>query len=268
MMRPALVVLLVAAFLAAASLAPAAAFADNGDSVIRGDQYFKRGHYLRASEEYRVAALADQVSPWKKLAFGHALFAVGNYSYAEYALRRGVSSVRDKSQFRVDVVGLFPSRRAFSEKMRDLKRYVTYAPRDPSGLTVLGYMYYASGAERESAEIFRILKRLNPEDDFAGFFLELLNEGDGEAGPLVRPERPPEAPPAPEPLDDIQPSAPIPEAREGDGPEVAGGPGGPALPPGGANETEAAPKPESPTGLRSGESTVKGKQAPKPAVAR
>lgn len=241
-----------------ATTTPALA-AGNDDAVVRGDQFFKRGHYLRASEEYRQAALTDSVSPWKKLAFGHALFAVGNYSYAEYALRRGVGALDEPGQFQVDVVALFPSRTAFQKAMRDLKRYVTYAPRDPSGLTVLGYMYYVSGEERESAEIFRILRRLNPDDEFADFFLTRLRaKGITGDDPPERSPGGPETPPPPDPLPETLPPPPTPATPE-DGAKGVGPPIVVAPP---------AEKPESPAGVRAGESSVEGAAAPKRAIAR
>ncbi|RMG09199.1 MAG: hypothetical protein D6731_20225 [Planctomycetota bacterium] len=141
----------------------------------RGDTLFKMGDYVKASEHYRLALLDDPSSPWKKLAFGHALFAISNYSYASYALRRGVAELDPSKPFMPEVAALFPSRRAFTEALRNLKRYVTYSPRDPAGLTVLGYVLYTvPGEERRCRDMFLYLKRLDPGDPFADFFLAQL----------------------------------------------------------------------------------------------
>ena len=138
----------------------------------KGDYLFKLGHYYRASEHYRLALLEDPDDPQKKLAFGHALFAIGNYSYASYALRRGVSELDPKVAFRPDLGALFPSKRSFTHALRDLKRYVTYSPRDAAGLTVLGYVLHATPGESARArDMFRYLLRLDPKDRFARFFL-------------------------------------------------------------------------------------------------
>ena len=51
----------------------------------QGDYFFKAGYYFRAADNYRLALLEDPTSPWKKLAFGHSLFATGQYGYASYA---------------------------------------------------------------------------------------------------------------------------------------------------------------------------------------
>jgi tetratricopeptide (TPR) repeat protein len=150
-------------------------------NLAKGDYFFKAGYYLKASEHYRLALLEDPGNPTKKLAFGHALFAIGNYSYASYALRRGVAQLDSQEDYRPAVSDLFPSQRAFTQALRDLKRYVTYSPRDPAGLTVLGYVLFSvPGEERRCAELLNYLKRLDPRDPFADFVLEQLRR----RGPL------------------------------------------------------------------------------------
>lgn len=169
--------------------APARAQADS--NTAKGDYFFKAGYYLKASEHYRLALLEDPTSAPKKLAFGHALFAIGNYSYASYALRRGVAQHDAEGTFRPEIAGLFPSRRAFTQALRDLKRYVTYSPRDPAGLTVLAYVLFTvEGEDRRCLDLVNYLKRIDPRDPFADFFLAQLRK----RGPLppARPEEPEE----------------------------------------------------------------------------
>ncbi len=156
---------------------PAHAQEQTDDHITKGDYLFKTGYYLKASEHYRLALLDDPSNPYKKLSFGNALFAIGNYSYASYALRRGIAELEGAGTFRPDVASLFPSRRAFTQALRDLKRYVTYSPRDPAGLSVLGYVLYAvRGEERRCRDMFLYLRRLDPKDPFASFFLKKLSE--------------------------------------------------------------------------------------------
>jgi tetratricopeptide (TPR) repeat protein len=181
------------------------------EHVDKGDYLFKTGYYLKASEHYRLALLDDPASPWKKLAFGHALFAIGNYSYASYALRRAVADL-DDGAFQPEIATLFPSRRAFTQALRDLKRYVTYSPRDPAGLTILGYVLYTvPGEERRCRDMFLYLSRLDPKDPFAAFFLKRLSargklpRDNGDVIPL----RPPPKPPVETP-ERVAPPAPIP----------------------------------------------------------
>ncbi|MBL4847270.1 MAG: hypothetical protein JKY65_17260 [Planctomycetes bacterium] len=144
--------------------------------VERGDYLFKSGYYFRASDSYRLALIEDPTSPWKKLAFGHSLFAVGQYGYASYALRRGVGELDPKVSFKPEIAPLFPSRRRFQQALRDLKRYVTYSPRDAAGLTVLGYVLYSvRGEERRCRDMLSYLVRLNPNDAFAKQLMKQLD---------------------------------------------------------------------------------------------
>ena len=142
----------------------------------QGDYFFKAGYYFRAADNYRLALLEDPTSPWKKLAFGHSLFATGQYGYASYALRKGVAELDPTQTLAPEVAALFPSRRRFQQALRDLKRYVTYSPRDPAGLTVLGYVLYTvRGEERRCRDLFRYLQKLDPNDAFARYFLDQLD---------------------------------------------------------------------------------------------
>lgn len=199
--------------------------------LAKGDYFFKAGYYLKASEHYRLALLEDPASPGKKLAFGHALFAIGNYSYASYALRRGVAQLDASEPLRPQLKGLFPSERAFTQALRDLKRYVTYSPRDPAGLTVLGYVLFTiEGEERRCQDMFKYLKRLDPNDPFADYFLAQIRRkgipdgddpgpqaalpdvGSVDDEPEPAPTRPVAAPPPPPPPP--PPAPPPPALRE------------------------------------------------------
>jgi tetratricopeptide (TPR) repeat protein len=191
------------------------------EHLAKGDYYFKAGYYLKASEHYRLALLEDPTSPWKKLAFGHALFAIGNYSYASYALRRGVNQLEQEAAFRPEIEPLFASKRAFVQAMRDLKKYVTYSPRDPAGLTVLGYVLFSvPGEERRCRDMFLYLKRLDRNDPFAAYFLKQL-EARGTRGDTPSTELPDlgpldggESKPEDESEDEDPAPAPAPAPRE------------------------------------------------------
>jgi tetratricopeptide (TPR) repeat protein len=194
------------------------AFAQEGGGAgaehqAKGDYYFKAGYYLKASEHYRLALLEDPTSPQKKLAFGHSLFAIGNYSYASYALRRGVAQLEAEGAFRPAVEPLFPSKRAFVQALRDLKRYVTYSPRDPAGLTVLGYVLFSvEGEERRCRDMFLYHKRLDRNDPFADYFLTQLDKR-GTRGDVPSTELPDVGPLEPEPSEAIPPPAPAPAPK-------------------------------------------------------
>jgi len=185
------------------------------DHLAKGDYYFQSGYYLKASEHYRLALLEDPTSPQTKLAFGHALFAIGNYSYASYALRRGVAQLDDEEPFQPAVASLFPNERAFVQALRNLKTYVTYSPRDPAGLTVLGYVLFSvDGEERRCRDMFRYLRRLDANDPFADYFLAQLDRREGREGvPDAEPLPPLDLPDVPPDLEDAPPEPPEPEVE-------------------------------------------------------
>ncbi|HZU97680.1 MAG TPA: hypothetical protein VFF73_13350 [Planctomycetota bacterium] len=195
--------------------ADAKARAYKDDNMAKGDYYFKTGYYLKASEAYRVAVLAEPTNAWKKLSFGHALFAIGNYSYSSYALRRAVSQLDSKTPFSQDVSSLFPSKRAFEKAVKDLKRYVTYSPRDPAGLSVLGYMLFSQGEDDHAKEMFQYLQKLpkNENDAFAAFFLKQIDARKG--GPALSEPKPEQKPVA------SAPEQPKPDASKLTAPEGA-----------------------------------------------
>jgi tetratricopeptide (TPR) repeat protein len=208
--------------------APTGAQEEYDEQVAKGDYYFKAGYYLKASEHYRLALLEDPTSPDKKLAFGHSLFAIGNYSYASYALRRGVAQLDPDESFEAEIESLFASNRAFVQALRDLKRYVTYSPRDPAGLTVLGYVLYTvDGEEERCRDMFLYLQRLDRNDPFAGYFLEQLDRRDGHSreesqpAPWEEERSPRDVEPVevePDPIREPEPAAPVepppPDLRE------------------------------------------------------
>src|SRR5262249_1445772 len=124
--------------------------------------------------------------------------------------------------FSPDVSSLFPSKKSFERALRDLKRYVTYSPRDPAGLSVLGYMLFAQGDDERAKEMFQYLLKLpsNANDPFAGFFVKQIDARRAAArgGPtpvetprveVARPAKP--APPTPPPAPPKPPVAVAPK---------------------------------------------------------
>ena len=172
-------------------------------NVSKGDYYFKAGYYYKASEHYRLAVQQNPTSPDKILRFGHSLFAIGNYSYASYALRKGLSRMDPSKHFTPELASLFPSDRDFVQVLRDLKVYVTYRPRDPAGLTVLSYVLFTIPSEHKRCrELLGYLRRHDKDDPSVAFMLHQLRQRDAPVAdvppPQLDPLPPVEVPPAPE----------------------------------------------------------------------
>ena len=85
-----------------------------------------------------------------------------------------------------------------------------HSPRDPAGLSVLGYMLFSQGDDEKAREMFVYLQRLpkNDQDPFAAFFVKQIN---ARAGTQPKTEAPPLPPPAevvPPPVKVAQPVKP------------------------------------------------------------
>ncbi len=124
-----------------------------------------------------VIAVTSSSDPAESLAKGDSFFKEGLYLKANESYRQGVLRRDVKAPFSPDPGSHFPSRKAFEKALKDLKRFVTESPRDPAGLSVLGYMYFAEGDDEHAREIFGYLKRLprHEDDPFAAFFIQQLD---------------------------------------------------------------------------------------------
>jgi hypothetical protein len=124
-----------------------------------------------------VIAVMSSTDPTECVARGDAFFKEGLYLKASECYRQGVLRMDAKAPFSPDPSSRFPSRKGFEKALRDLKRYVTESPRDPAGLSVVGYMYFAEGDDEHAREVFGYLKRLpkHEDDPFAAFFIQQLD---------------------------------------------------------------------------------------------
>jgi tetratricopeptide (TPR) repeat protein len=198
-----------------------AAFSQYAEKLrAKGDRYFRAGDYPKAIESYRCAVLEQPTNGYNKLAMGHALFAWGNYSYAAYALRRGIRSFDAPDDLKMNLVEFFPSRRHFSKALGKLHRQVSFSPRDLASLTVLGYVYHYTGKREKATLIFKKIRRLRPNDPFAAFF---LHGASPESAPKAHGEKPPVPPEPPVEAKRAEPAPPArKEEKPPEPPKVAG----------------------------------------------
>jgi len=218
-----------------------------GDRLVaEGNEHMKAGNYFRASESYRCAVLEEPADGLKKLHFGQALYALGNYAYADYSFRRGLLYLGYPDDLRMEVVTAFGSRLAFDRALRDLRRYAAYYPSEPHALAVVAYVGYFGGDRPEAEAAAKRLLSLDARDAFAAYILRRL-ELEGGAGAVVAAAPPKPAAPAPAPVPE-----PKPQPRPKPAPVVAAAPP-PAPRP--APQPAAPPAPEAsiplPEGIRS-----------------
>jgi tetratricopeptide (TPR) repeat protein len=216
--------------LALAALAPGARADSYGDRLIaQGNELFKTGNYVRATEVYKAAVLEEPSDGAKKLVFGTSLFALGHYAYAAWNFRRGVEYLGYTDDLQMDLATLFPTHAACDRAVRDVRRYVQYWPNDPHALATLAYAAYFTGDPATSADACRRLLQADGRDAFAAYILRRI-ERDGAPAPVhieisiapaPRPvsQQPPPAPKpppiaqAPTPPPAPAPKPPAPDAR-------------------------------------------------------
>jgi len=139
--------------------------------VAQGFGHLAKAEYAEAKTAFNEAVL---VAPGKRDAmFGLAwsLFAMGDYDYAAYCLRRAVARESQPAALRIDLPSLFSSRTEFLRLVRQLERATMRAPDDVDALSVLGVVYYLSGNMEAAEKTFRRVLNVVPSDTCARFFL-------------------------------------------------------------------------------------------------
>lgn len=176
--------------------------------VALGDRLFRDGEYERASEYYRTAILDAPNDGLLKLIHAHARFAIGDYAYASYEIRRGLRFLGHPDDLDLDLVHLFPTENAFRRALQTLERYLRHYPDDPVGLTTMAYVAFFSGDSTRAEAAARSLLARDAEDSFASYILRRCRL----AAPPPAPPPPPPPPPPPEPPVEAQAPEPEPEA--------------------------------------------------------
>lgn len=240
--------------------------------VAEGYDFFRKGNYFRASESFRCAVFEDMADGRKKLAFGHSLFALGNYAYAAYSIRRGVRFLGFPDDLAVDIVAQFPSRSAFDRALRDARRYLQFYPGDPHALTVIAYASYFSGDAAEAESSCKRLLAVDGRDALAAYLLRRIEMEHGGGTtltakmakraaapapppPQAQPLLAPAPAPAPKILEPVRPKAPAAVAKKADEPKKA------------EEEAKEPPDPGERLGTRHSISKD-GDAGPRPAIAK
>ena len=114
-------------------------------SLELGRRLFKDRDYQRAADTFLDAVLADPTAGYPKLLFGHALFAVGDYDYASYAIRRAIDRIDDLDAASPSVDELYGSADRFDRLVYKLHDHVRRHALDEDANFLLGYFRYFAG---------------------------------------------------------------------------------------------------------------------------
>lgn len=141
-----------------------------------GDYYFRQARFDEAAESYVRALAYVPDDGAAHFVVADALFAIGDYHYAAYMIRKGLSFAPDLAGAVADKREFYGDAKLFDEHLAALVKYCGEKPYDAAARLVLGYNQLFSG-DREAAMLsFRRVLELEPGDNPARLFLEALSK--------------------------------------------------------------------------------------------
>lgn len=162
--------LLEAELLALSSYEDAVAFLEEGARL------FAEGLYAEATDAFRRAMLAAPDNAVPKFAMANGLFALGEYGYADFLLRRGLSLLPTWPSAGPDLRDLYGDPDDLLEHQIALEVTVDLRPTDPDLRLVKGYVAFFTGDLDTAEHEFRVLLDFIPDDPFAVAFLIRIDE--------------------------------------------------------------------------------------------
>ena len=134
-----------------------------GDFLEKGDEYFKKGNYDLAAEEFKKALDWAPEKHIPRFAYGHALFAQEKFDDAAQSVLKGVEIRPQWAQGGRKLCGFFPDCRDFFRKLERLKQLVNNNNGNREVRFLLAYCYYFSNQREKSVLIFQELVDAYPD---------------------------------------------------------------------------------------------------------
>lgn len=160
-----------------ASDAPPAASTEESAAtrhVTLGDYYFKEGRYEDAVESYLRALAHAPEDASVHFVLADALFAVGNYHYADHIIRKAVRLDSAIAYAEADKRTFYKDPKAFEGHLAKLREYLVKKPYDVAAQMVLAYNLKFSGDRDGAIRAFERVLELSPANPVAERFLEAL----------------------------------------------------------------------------------------------
>ncbi len=139
-----------------------------------GDAYFQDGRYMESADCYLRALAYVPNSPSVYFALADSLFAAGDYHYAAYAIRKGITMDESLAKTDVDKRTFYKNPEDFLEQMRKLESWIAKHPRDSDAWLVLGYNRFFSRDRKGAKEAFLKVAEMVPGDRASELFLKEL----------------------------------------------------------------------------------------------
>ena len=108
--------------------------------------------------------LTEPQNGGRKLNYGVALFAIGDYDYAAYAIRRGLDRVAEWGGDAMDPKILYGEQGGFDRHLGALRDYASGHKDDNAAHFVLGYMLWASGQYKDARPVLDDALKIDPDD--------------------------------------------------------------------------------------------------------
>ena len=145
-----------------------------GRYVKLGDAYFEDGRYLEAADSYLRALAYAPNSPSVYFALADSLFAAGDYHYAAYEIRKGITMDESLAKTKIDKRTFYKDPKEFIKQMERLEKWIAQHPKDSDAWLVLGYNRYFSGDKKGAKDAFMKVADMVPGDRASAIFLKEL----------------------------------------------------------------------------------------------
>ena len=155
------------------------ALAGSEDAVAfieEGAQLFYEGRYAESVDAFRRAMLAEPGNAIPKFAMAHSLFAVGEYGYAAFLIRRGVDIIPTWPSAGPDLREQYGDPDDLIEQMIALEVTGAATPSDPEIRLLSGYVAFFTGDLDTAESEFDALAELAPGDLVATAFRTRIAE--------------------------------------------------------------------------------------------
>lgn len=122
--------------------------------VALGDALFHQNRYADAARVFQSATVQFADKPIPHLAYGHALFALGEFTASSKSLQTGIAIFPDWAHAKVDLREFFTHPAVFHSRLRELE---ALADKGFDERFLLGYVCHFSGKKVAGAGILKLL---------------------------------------------------------------------------------------------------------------
>jgi hypothetical protein len=160
-----------------------------------GSEAFKNRDYLGASDAFRKAMLAERNNSVAKFAMAHAQFALGEYGYAAFLIRRAMELRPNWPAIGSDLRDLYSEQADLEEQTLALDSFLKSHPDDLDAWMLSGYVAFFSGDLEKADDAFSGVLAKDANDSVASAFekrideIKKLLEKDGEENKSIRSDK-------------------------------------------------------------------------------